>query len=102
MDWVPIAGFGALGGFFVQKALRRGAKRTWAWGRGGSGPPLSRAAYGIWGITFICIAVVLAFAPRPPLGALLAFGLCFFALAVVGIADTRAYRRRRSTPRRGA
>jgi len=89
MHWLPILGFVLLGGLFLYEALRRGASRTWSWGRGGNAAPLSRAAYSVWGITLLCIAWVLTQAPQPaPLAALALLG-CLIAIVVVAIADTR-------------
>jgi len=97
--WIPIAAFFAFGVFFLQKAVRPGAKRTWAWGRAGDGPPLSRSGYAVWGATFVYIALVIAYAPHPPIAAVLGFGVCFLALAGVGIMDTLADRRKRKASR---
>ena len=40
--FLPIVAFGLIGVVFLDKSLRRGARRTWAWGRMGEGAPLSR------------------------------------------------------------
>ncbi len=49
----------ALGCFFLQKAVRRGAARSWGWERSGDVAPLSRPSYAVWGITFLVIGAVL-------------------------------------------
>jgi len=92
-NWVPVALFVLLAVFFLQKAVRTRARRTWSWGRVGGQVPLSRAGYAIWGFTFAVVALLLALAPKPPLalGALLV--LCVPAIMAVGCSDTRAYRR---------
>ncbi len=95
MRWIPILGLVLLAAVLLDKALRRDARRTWSWGRGGGTVPLSRAAYGVWGITVLCTAWVLAQAPHPGPLAALALAGCLIAIAVVGISDHRAQRRAR-------
>ncbi len=92
MSWLPILGFVALGVFFLQKAVRPNARRSWAWGRIGSGPPLSRKGYAVWGLLFLSIAWVLSQAPQPTLSAVLALVVCFLAMLVVGFVDSAAHR----------
>jgi hypothetical protein len=93
---VAAAVFVLLGVVFVDKALRSGATRNWAWGRMGEGPPLSRAAYAAWGFAFFAIAFTIWRAPHPGWRAAAAVGACLVAIIVVGIFDTRADRRRSS------
>ena len=97
---LPVRLFAALAVFSLQKAIRPGARRTWAWGRVGGGPPLSRGSYAVWGVTFSCIAFTIARAPRPPAWAALGLGLCLLAIVVAGIADTRADGTRVTRPSR--
>jgi len=91
-----VTGFVLLGAFFLQKAVRRSAKRSWAWGRVGGGPPLSRKSYAIWGMTFLSIAWVLGQAPEPSTPAVGALGFCFVAMLVAGFMDSAADRVRSS------
>ena len=93
MNGFPIVAFGILAVVFLDKAMRRGATRTWAWGRMGEAAPLSRISYAVWAMTFIAIAFTLARAPKPGLGAAIAIGVSFVAVIVMGFADTRTYRK---------
>ena len=88
--WIPIAFFVFLGLIFVDKALRRGAWRTLAWGRTGGGAPLSRRSHAIWGFAFFAIALVLASAPKPGCIAVAAIAISCVAVIVAGFTDTRA------------
>ena len=101
MHWLPVVAFVLLGVVFLDKALRRGARRTWAWGRTGGGAPLSRISYAVWALTFIAIAFAVARAPKPGLVAAIAIGLCFVSIIVMGIADTRVDRDKRARSERG-
>ena len=92
MNWLPILGFVALGAFLLQKAARRNAKRHWAWGRAGEGPPLSRKGYAAWGVVFLSIAWVLSGAPNPSFLALAALLASFLAMLGVGFWDSAAAR----------
>ena len=83
--------FGALAVFFLQKALRTGAKRSWGWGRTGEAAPLSRPSYAAWGLTFLVIGVGVGWQPGAAAWAWL-FGACFIALLVAGVVDMRAER----------
>lgn len=82
-------GFAVLGVLSLQKAVRRNARRRWAWGRVGSGPPLTRRSYAIWGAAFLAIAWVLVEAPRPSRWAAAALVLCFLLILAAGFADAR-------------
>ena len=93
MHLLSVVAFWFIGVIFLDKSLRRGARRTWAWGRVGEGAPLSRVSYAVWALTFFSIAFTLSRAPEPGLGAALAIALCFGAVIVMGILDTRADRR---------
>jgi preprotein translocase subunit SecG len=90
---LPVVAFGLIGLVFLDKSLRSGARRTWAWGRTGEGAPLSRVSYAVWAITFFSIAFTLSRAPQPGLGAVFAIALCFGAVVVMGFLDTRADRK---------
>lgn len=92
MSWLPIAAFVVLGLVFLDKALRRGAKRTWAWGRTGGGPKLSRRSYAVWALTFFTIAAILSRAHEPGGLAVLVIGVCLVAVIVAGFADAREQR----------
>ena len=92
MHFVPIVAFVLIGLFFLDKSLRRGARRTWAWGRTGGRVPLSRTSYAVWAVTFFSIAFTLARAPKPGLGAAVAIAACCVAVIVMGFVDTRADR----------
>jgi len=96
VSWLPVLGFVALGTFFLQKAVRRTAKRTWSWGRGGSGPPLSRRSYAVCGVGFMAIAWVLREAPHPSVSAVAALMLSFVLMLGSGFADSAAARAPRS------
>ena len=88
MQWIPIAAFVVLGAMFFDKALRRRARRTWAWGRSGGKVALSRRSYAVLGLMFFTIAWVVARAPEPGWIAAAAIGLCFLLAIVSGFADT--------------
>ena len=94
--WIPIFVFVFLGVIFLDMALRRGARRTWAWGRTGGGAPLSRRSYGIVGLTFFAVAFTVARAPDPGWAAAAAIGVCFVGIIASGFADTRAAERNRA------
>jgi hypothetical protein len=92
MHWLPVVAFVLLGAVFLDKALRRRARRTWAWGRTGGGAPLSRKSYAVWAMSFFAIACAVARAPKPGIAAATAVGLGFVSIIVVGCADTKAAR----------
>jgi hypothetical protein len=95
VSWLPVLGFVTLGVFSLQKAVRSGAKRNWAWGRiGGGGPPLSRLSYGVGGALFLSIAWVISEAPQPSTHAATAFLACFVAMLILGFVDSRVNGRR--------
>ena len=89
--WVPGLLFAFLGCFFLQKAIRPGAKQTWSWGRGGGAVPLSRWGYASWAAAFLSIAVIIVRAPNPPLALVVGFFVSFFAMLAAGFFDTRRY-----------
>lgn len=93
-NWSGILLFAALGCFFLQKALRRDAARSWGWGRSGEAAPLSRVSYALWGATFLVIGAVLVPAPEAEAFSLALLAACFLALVVAGALDVRAERRR--------
>ena len=93
--WVPGILFASLGGFFLQKAARPGAKQSWSWGRGGGPVPVSRWGYASWAATFFSIAFVVTRAPTPPMAAVAVFFLCFLAMLAVGFVDTHRYDKNR-------
>ena len=93
MHVLPIVAFVILAVVFLDKALRRKARRNWAWGRMGEAAPLSRISYAVWAMTFFAIAFTLARAPRPGLGAAIVIGVSCVAVIVSGFADSRTYRR---------
>lgn len=92
MHVLPIVAFVLIGLVFLDKSLRRRAKRTWAWGRMGEGPPLSRTSYAVWAVTFFSIAFTLSRAPEPGIVAAAAIATCCVAVIVMGFLDTRADR----------
>lgn len=94
MQWLPVGAFVLLGVVFCDKALRRGARRTWAWGRTGGGVQLSRKSYAVWALTFFAIAFAIARAPKPGVAAAVTLALCFVSVIVAGFADTRAGRKK--------
>ena len=96
--WVPILLFVLLGCFFLQKAIRPRAPQTWGWGRGGGEVPVSRAGYGVIGLTFLDIAALLAYGEKPPVPLAIILLLGFIAIIVVGTRDTIVYRRGTSRP----
>lgn len=89
--WVPISLFTLLGCFFLQKAIRRGAKQSWSWGRGGGPVAVSRWGYAAWAASFFAIAFIIAHAPRPPLVSVALLMACFLATLGVGCLDTHRY-----------
>jgi hypothetical protein len=94
--WVPGLPFALLGLFFLQKAIRPGARQSWSWGRGGGPVPVSRLGYACWAATFFAIGVIVAHAPKPPLAAVVAFTI--FCLATLGVGFVDTYRYKRSQP----
>lgn len=93
--WIPVLPFALLGVFFLQKALRAGARQSWSWGRGGGAVPVSRWGYACWAATFFAIAAIGAHAPRPPMTIVAALIVCFLATLGAGFVDTRRYRKAR-------
>jgi uncharacterized membrane protein YbaN (DUF454 family) len=102
MQWLPVGAFVLLGVIFCDKALRRGARRTWAWGRAGGGAPLSRKSYAVWALTFFAIAFAIARAPEPGVAAAVVLALCLVSIIVAGFADTRALRRQETESQQGS
>lgn len=100
--WVPGFLFGLLGLFFLQKAIRPGAKQSWSWGRGGGPVPVSRWGYGSWAATFFVVAFIVTHGPRLPVASVFLFFVCFLVTLVVGFVDTHRYNkaRRLSEPSR--
>jgi len=92
MHWLPVAGFTLLGLLALYHSLRPDHGRRWSWGRGGGATPLSRTSHGVWGLSFLCIAWVLAQAPSPSPWSALALLGCLIAVVLAGIADHRAGR----------
>jgi len=92
-NWAGILLFGAMGCFFLQKALRRNAVRNWGWGRTGEAAPLSRPSYALWGFTFLVIAELVSARAIGALSVAL-FATCFIGLGVAGVLDTRAEQKR--------
>jgi len=97
VQWIPILAFILLGLIFCDKALRPGARRTWAWGRTGDGAQLSRLSYAMWGLTFFAIAFAAVGAPKPGLAAVAVIAFLFVSVIACGFADTRAARRSRAS-----
>lgn len=93
---MPIALFFVLGIVFFDKAFRRTARRSWAWGRSGGEVALSRRSYAIIGLTFFTIAFIIRRVPEPGWIAVAAIGVCFVLVIATGSADTHAYRKRLS------
>lgn len=89
--WVPVLLFAALGFFFLQTAIRRGSKQSWAWGRGGGLVALSRRSYACVAATFFSISFILAHAPSPPMESVVLFLVCFLAALCTGFIDTYRY-----------
>jgi hypothetical protein len=96
-NWAGILLFASLGCFFLQKALRRNAARSWGWGRTGEAAPLSRPSYALWGVTFLVIAAALVSASKVGALSVALFAACFLALGVAGVSDVRAEQRRRDS-----
>jgi Flp pilus assembly protein TadB len=90
---MPALLFAVLGCFFLQKAIRRGAKQSWSWGRGGGAVPVSRWGYASWAITCFAIAVVITHPTAPPAASVLLLLAGFVASLVLGFVDTRRYHR---------
>jgi hypothetical protein len=96
--WVPGFLFVVLGCFFLQKATRRGAKRSWAWGRGGGAVPVSRWGYASWAACFFAIAWIVSRAPEPPIAAVAVFLVCFLTTLAIGFVDTHRYNKSKRFP----
>lgn len=95
MSWTPTVLFTFLGLYFMDKALRKKARRSWGWGRTGEGAPISRTGYFVLAATFLDIGAMLAWSPgSPPITLIVLFGFCFLAILVSGFVDTRTDRRR--------
>jgi phosphatidylglycerophosphate synthase len=97
-SWIPVGLFVLLACYFLQKAIRSRARRSWGWGRVGGPVPVSRCGYAVWGIAFLAIAGILAHERQPPVALIVLLGLCFVAIVAVGIRDTRAHRRPSTPP----
>lgn len=89
--FVPGLLFALLGCFFLQKAIRPGAKQSWSWGRGGGPVPVSRWGYASWAVTFFSVAAIVARAPEPPMAFVVVFFVCFLAVLCAGFVDTHRY-----------
>jgi hypothetical protein len=91
--WVPDLLFVYLGCFFLQKAIRRGAKQSWSWGRGGGPVAVSRWGYASWAASFFAIAFIITQAPKPPPASVALLMACFLTtlggVALTRIATTR-------------
>ena len=96
--WAPGFLFALLGCFFLQKALRPGAKQSWSWGRGGGPVPVSRWGYASWAVAFFSVAVIVTHAPRPPMASVVVLMASFLAMLGVGFVDTHRYNKTRRTP----
>ena len=96
VSWVPQTLFVVLALWFLQKAIRSRASRTWGWGRVGGKVPLSRTSYFVCGVAFLVIAAVISSSPHPPSGLAILLVVSFIAIVVMGLMDTRAYRRSHS------
>ena len=94
-SWTPTGLFALLALYFLDKAVRTGARRSWGWGRTLEAAPISRTGYAVISLTFLDIAAMLAWSPRPPRVLIVVFLVCFLTLGVIGHRDTREYRRRR-------
>jgi len=89
-NWVAVVAFALLGVFFLQKAIRRHAKRRWTWGHGGP-VPVSRPGYAAWGLIFIVIGAAIAHGPKPAIAYVVLFVVCFISILCVGLIDTYRY-----------
>jgi len=98
---VPMCLFASLGIYFLLKAVRRNSRRTWGWGRGGGEVPLSRLSYGIWGVIFLDIAVMLAHDGPPPGATIVILLAGFVAMIAAGTRDTIVYRRKQAPSGKG-
>jgi len=96
VSWVPSGIFALLALYFLDKAVRPKARRTWGWGRTMKAAPVSRPGYAVLAITFLNVAALLARSPKPPLALVVLFFFCFLALGIAGFLDTRAFRRSRT------
>jgi hypothetical protein len=93
LSWVPPGFFTVLALYFLQKAIRPKAQRTWGYGRVGGEVPVSRTGCAVWAVTFLDIAAILAYSPPPPPVFVILLVFCFLAIIAVGIRDTRVFRR---------
>lgn len=98
VSWVPAGLFALLAVFFLQKAFRSKARRTWGWGRTGGQVPISRAGYAVWGITCSIVALILVYGEsrQLPLALALLLPACILAIVGAGARDTWRHRRNRS------
>lgn len=96
-SWVPGFLFALLGCFFLQKAMRRGAKQSWGWGRVGGPVPVSRWGYASWAACFFAVAFIVTHAPEPPMASVAIFLACFLATLVIGFLDAHRYRKAKQT-----
>jgi len=92
-NWVAFL-FASLGLFFIQKAIRNNAVRSWGWGRTGDAAPLSRVSYTLWGAMFILIGIIISRGPQLNILWVTVFFAFFIALGVSGFIDTRKARKR--------
>jgi hypothetical protein len=89
----PVFLFGLLAAFFLQKAVRPGAKQSWSWGRGGGPVAVSRWGYACWAATFCSIAFLFAHGSSPPMAAVAVLAACFLATLGAGCVDTYRYKK---------
>jgi hypothetical protein len=95
--WVPSLLFVYLGCFFLQKAIRRGAKQSWSWGRGGGPVAVSRWGYASWAASFFAIAFIITQAPKPPPASVALLMACFLTTLGVGCLDTHRHNKAQRT-----
>ena len=90
--WGVLVLFSYLAGVFLRNAAIA-QKRRWAWGRMGSGAPLSRMSFGVIGALFLCMALILGLAwTVVPLFLVGWFALNFIAFLAVGFLDSRGWK----------
>ena len=102
-DIIAVYAMGALvvtvtGIYFLQKGIRKNAKRNWGYGRSGKAGPISRGGYVFWGLEFLALGVFSAAlsAKNPPWDRELSgVGVmaCFVAFLATGITDLALWRR---------
>jgi len=92
-SWTPTGLFAVLALYFADKAIRPGARKNWAWGWKLDAAPISKTGYALIALTFLDIAAIMVWLPKPPMVFVLILFVCFLALGVIGFRDFNAHRR---------